>query len=124
MSFDDRKIESFYSAIHKKFTSPKIILFGSRLIGTHTDKSDVDFVVLSDSFNGMGIVERNLAMRKILSSLSWPCDIIMRTPKEWEKRGMLQAVVASQVQNPDIWRRAVETTGSKIGFIGIKKTLL
>lgn len=64
-----------------------IYLFGSYARGDHMLDSDVDIVVVSSVFKGMGFIDRVEAIRlKLPSNIGF--DIIPLTPDELEKKLM------------------------------------
>ena len=66
-----------------KFIEPqKIILFGSYANGTPTEDSDLDFLIIKDST--LPSYMQNRKLRKLLSDLRIPVDIIVKTSKEFE----------------------------------------
>jgi len=66
-----------------KFIEPqKIILFGSYANGTPTDESDLDFLIIKDST--LPSYMQNRRLRKLLSDLRIPVDIIVKTSNEFE----------------------------------------
>ncbi len=66
-----------------KFIEPqKIILFGSYVNGTPTEDSDLDFLIIKDST--LPSYMQNRKLRKLLSDLRIPVDIIVKTSKEFE----------------------------------------
>jgi predicted nucleotidyltransferase len=79
--FDEIKAQT--EVIIKKFDPEKIILFGSYAYGSPTSESDVDLLV---------IVETNDSTLKLSAEIalsldhSFPLDIIVKTPEQFEKR--------------------------------------
>ena len=66
-----------------KFIEPqKIILFGSYANGNPTEDSDLDFLIIKDST--LPSYMQNRKLRKLLSDLRIPVDIIVKTSKEFE----------------------------------------
>lgn len=66
-----------------KFIEPqKIILFGSYVNGNPTEDSDLDFLIIKDST--LPSYMQNRKLRKLLSDLRIPVDIIVKTSKEFE----------------------------------------
>jgi len=62
-----------------------VYLFGSFARGDHTVESDVDIIVVSEIFEGVGIADRvEIVRAKLPGDLSF--DIIPLTPKEFEER--------------------------------------
>ncbi len=66
-----------------KFIEPqKIILFGSYVNGNPTEDSDLDFLIIKDST--LPSYMQNRRLRKLLSDLRIPVDIIVKTPEEFD----------------------------------------
>ena len=66
-----------------KFIKPqKIILFGSYANGNPKEDSDLDFLIIKDST--LPSYMQNRKLRKLLSDLRIPVDIIVKTSKEFE----------------------------------------
>jgi predicted nucleotidyltransferase len=66
-----------------------IALFGSQLKGTANAESDLDLIIISDSFKKKDIFERShLIMKAYMNTFNKfkiPMDILQMTPKEYEK---------------------------------------
>lgn len=67
--------------IVRNFKPEKIILFGSYANGTPTEESDLDLLIIKDSDFPSRL--QNRKVRKILSDLRVPVDVIVRTPEEF-----------------------------------------
>lgn len=67
----------------------KIIVFGSQAEGKDTDESDIDIVILSESFRNMSHSERvdmtTNAEIKTIKRFIIPIDIITLSPEEFEE---------------------------------------
>lgn len=65
-----------------------IALFGSHLNGNTNADSDIDFIVISDSFINKTIFDRAEMMigveEKVIQKFDVPLDILLKTPKEFE----------------------------------------
>jgi len=63
-------------------------LFGSFLNGSAHKDSDIDMIIISDSFEGKNLFERiNMTLQAesdVRSRYIVPLDIILKTPKEYE----------------------------------------
>jgi predicted nucleotidyltransferase len=110
------QLENFTSIIHRSLVEPKIVLFGSRLLGTQRADSDIDLVVVSPSFHRVGLYERHKLVEQAVTDLNWQSDVVLRTPAEWEAGGFLREMVESQLNDPDEWRRLIDASGRKIGY--------
>jgi uncharacterized protein len=62
----------------------KVILHGSYAAGTHTAGSDIDVVLISDDFKGMGYWERVALLTDVIYDLFVPVEAVALTPEEWE----------------------------------------
>jgi predicted nucleotidyltransferase len=65
-----------------------IALFGSFLKGNHHNESDIDMIIVSDSFEGRNLFERmDMTLKAefdVRSRYIVPMDIILKTPGEYE----------------------------------------
>jgi predicted nucleotidyltransferase len=65
-----------------------IALFGSHLDGIPNDDSDIDFIVISESFINKDLFERVKMIRgvdlKVIQKFDVPLDILLKTPQEFE----------------------------------------
>ncbi len=64
------------------FKPQKIILFGSYANGIPTEESDLDLLIIKDSDIPSRL--QNRKVRKILSDLKIPVDVIVKTPEEFQ----------------------------------------
>jgi predicted nucleotidyltransferase len=64
------------------FKPQKIILYGSYANGTPTEESDLDLLIIKDSDIPSRLQNRKI--RKILSDLRIPIDVIVKTPEEFQ----------------------------------------
>ena len=69
---DSNKITEIVSRIQSNFNPDSIILFGSYAKGTFNDRSDIDVLLVSDSFEGIRFFDKE-KIRKI--TLSYNSDI-------------------------------------------------
>lgn len=60
----------------------KIILFGSYANGTPTEESDLDLLIIKDSHIPSRL--QNRKVRRMLSDLRVPVDVIVKTPEEFQ----------------------------------------
>lgn len=82
-------IQSMVERIAADFDPQRIILFGSQASGTADEQSDVDLLVVTDYDDRM---QQTLAIRRSLDAFRTPCDIIVKSPAEYDR-----------------WRRVVNT---------------
>jgi len=76
-----KQINEITKRIVKKFKPQKIILFGSYANGTPTEESDLDLLVIKDSNSPSHLQNRKI--RRFLSDLRIPIDVIVKTPEEY-----------------------------------------
>jgi predicted nucleotidyltransferase len=76
------QINEITRRIIKSFKPQKIILFGSYANGTPTEDSDLDLLIVKDS--NLPSRLQNRKVRKILSDLRVPIDVIVKTPQEFQ----------------------------------------
>ena len=76
------QINEIIKLIEKNFNPQKIILFGSYANGTPTEESDLDLLIIKDSDLPARLQNRNV--RKILSGLKVPVDVIVKTAEEFD----------------------------------------
>ena len=77
-----KQIKEITKIIVKNFQPEKIILFGSYAYGIPTRESDLDLLIIKDSDLPARIQNRKI--RKLLSSLKIPVDVIVKTTREFE----------------------------------------
>jgi len=76
------QINEITKRIVRKFKPQRIILFGSYANGTPTEQSDLDLLIIKDSEFPSRL--QNRKVRKILSGLRVPVDVIVKTPEEFQ----------------------------------------
>jgi predicted nucleotidyltransferase len=76
------QITEIINRIVKNFNPRKIILFGSYANGNPTEESDLDLLIIKDSELPSHI--QNRQVRKIISDLKVPVDVIVKSNKEFE----------------------------------------
>ncbi len=76
------QINEISRRIVKSFKPRKIILFGSYANGKPTEESDLDLLIIKDSNFPSRL--QNRKVRKILSGLKIPIDVIVKTPEEFQ----------------------------------------
>ena len=77
-----KQIKEITKIIVKNFQPEKIILFGSYAYGIPTRESDLDLLIIKDS--DLPARMQNRKIRKLLSSLKIPVDVIVKTTREFE----------------------------------------
>ncbi|MCL0039139.1 nucleotidyltransferase domain-containing protein [Dehalococcoidia bacterium] len=78
----EEQIDEVKRRIAEDFKPQKIILFGSYANGTPTEDSDLDLLIIKDSDLPTRI--QNRKVRKILTGLKIPVDVIVKTAEEFE----------------------------------------
>lgn len=80
-------ISQFQKALEDKgIEVNKLILFGSYATGQFREGSDIDVVVISDSFTGKGYWERIDILSDAIYEVFAPVEAVGLTPDEWEKK--------------------------------------
>ena len=77
-----KQISEIVKRVVENLEPQRIILFGSYANGTPTEESDLDLLIIKD--NGLPSRLQNRKVRKILSDLKVPVDVIVKTSKEFE----------------------------------------
>ncbi len=74
--------------INRGISVDKIVFFGSYVEGTAQEESDLDIIVVAESFEGKDIFERiELAAgihRRLVKQLAFPVDLLYYAPSEWK----------------------------------------
>ena len=78
------EIRAVAKKIADKFQPEKIILFGSYAYGTPKPESDVDLLVVMET--KLRERQQRLEISRAISPRPFPMDILVRTPKELERR--------------------------------------
>jgi predicted nucleotidyltransferase len=91
-------IGHMHKALQKHGVKPcHIALFGSFLHGNNHNESDMDIIIISDSFEGRDISERiNMtlnAQREIRKQYVVPMDILLKTPHEYDNQKYFESKI-------------------------------
>lgn len=62
----------------------QVILYGSQAAGTATEASDIDVVVISESFYGKSYWERIEVLTDAIYAVYAPVEAVAMTPEEWQ----------------------------------------
>jgi predicted nucleotidyltransferase len=62
----------------------QVILYGSQAAGTATESSDIDVVVISESFSGKSFWERIEVLADAIYAVYAPVEAVAMTPEEWQ----------------------------------------
>ncbi|WP_291766411.1 nucleotidyltransferase domain-containing protein [Caldivirga sp. UBA161] len=90
-----RDIELFLRKINEQFKVKEAYLFGSFARGDWLRTSDIDLVIVSEDFEGMGFLNRLDALNKIQWDLGLKhfIEVIPLTPQEFLERLQYSAVL-------------------------------
>jgi predicted nucleotidyltransferase len=79
-------IGQFKDALEKKgIRIERIVLYGSYAAGTQREDSDIDLVVISDNFLGLGYWQRIDLLSAAIYEVFKPIEAVAMTRTEWEK---------------------------------------
>jgi len=79
-------LEKFQKTLDQNGTKvDKLILYGSYATGTYREGSDIDLVVISRDFKGLGRWERIEILSKAIYELFEPIEAVAMTPEEWDQ---------------------------------------
>ncbi|MFH0887074.1 MAG: nucleotidyltransferase domain-containing protein [bacterium] len=78
-------LENNIDEIKRSYNPSEMWLFGSRATGKTKKDSDLDFIMVSDAFEGVKFIKR---MGMVLKKVDFPihADFICYTPEEFEKK--------------------------------------
>jgi len=85
---EDQYLKQFYHdvmpSIIRVFSPVKVMVFGSRVRGTATDDSDIDVIIIAESFREIPFVNR---MATVMKSVRFQkhVDYLCYTPDEYER---------------------------------------
>jgi len=78
-------VERFARELQERGIRPKqVILYGSQTSGTATEASDIDLVVISESFSGKSYWERIEVLTDAIYAVYAPVEAVAMTPEEWQ----------------------------------------
>ena len=87
-ALQDRHLKQFHRdvlpQIVRIFSPEKVLVFGSRVRGTATEDSDIDVIVIAESFREIPFVNRSA---KVMKSVRFEkhIDYLCYTPDEYER---------------------------------------
>ena len=85
---EDRYLKQFYRdvlpSLVRIFSPVKVKVFGSRVKGTATDDSDIDVIIVAESFREIPFVNRMATVMKSVR-FSKHVDYLCYTPEEYER---------------------------------------
>lgn len=77
-------VEHFIRELEERGIRPQtVILYGSQAAGTATETSDIDVVVISESFSGKSYWERIDVLTEAIYAVYAPVEAVAMTPEEW-----------------------------------------
>ena len=80
-------IQKFQRALEEQHVHiQKIILYGSWAEGTAHDDSDIDVIVISDSFKDKGYWERIELLSQAIYKIFAPIEAVAMTQEEWDNK--------------------------------------
>ncbi len=91
-------IEDFAKNLSKDFNIKRVIFFGSRVSGKATEDSDIDLIIVSDDFKGMGFFERGAMMYNYWKALI-PIDFLCYTEEEFNKLKKRISIVSDAIRH-------------------------
>jgi predicted nucleotidyltransferase len=78
-------VEHFVRELQARGVRPQlVILYGSQAAGTATEASDIDVVVVSESFSGKSYWERIEVLTEAIYAVYAPVEAVAMTPAEWQ----------------------------------------
>lgn len=78
------RVKSFKKKASRLYQIDRLIVFGSSVRGSRKRDSDVDMIVVSKGFEGMGFLKRPVELR-LLWRRGVPLDLICLTPEEFKE---------------------------------------
>jgi len=80
-------IQKYQSGLEEQHVHiQKIILYGSWANGNAHDDSDIDVVVISNSFEGKGYWERIELLSQAIYKIFAPIEAVAMTQEEWDNK--------------------------------------
>lgn len=80
----NRIVKQYLQELEEANVHPqKVILFGSHAAGAAEQWSDIDLSIISDDFEGKGILERQQILGRANQDLQAPLDLLGYTSQEW-----------------------------------------
>ncbi len=80
--------------VQKGIKIDKIILYGSHANNTQKPESDIDIILISDSFKDMSYWQRIEIIADVISEIFQPIEAICMTNDEWNNKIFKAAVYA------------------------------
>ena len=90
-------LKDFKIRVSREFTIKKMILFGSMATGEAHKDSDIDLIIVSQSFRKASFWKQAIALYDYWD-LDYPVDFLCLTPEEFEKRRKQVGIVSEAVK--------------------------
>jgi hypothetical protein len=91
------QLREFVKELRKRYKPEKIILFGSRARGENLEESDVDLIIVSETFRGRNWIERIGEVAELWKG-SVGIEPLCYTPEEFEKKRRQIGIVREAVK--------------------------
>ena len=101
MGKEEDKVKDFVARVKEKFVPAKVIIFGSRANGTAWKRSDYDFIIISERFEGMHWLDRISAVIALWDVYK-DIDVLPYTPSEFEFKIKNSSIVRSAMKNKKV----------------------
>ena len=101
MDKEKNKLKNFLKKVREKFGPAEIIMFGSRATGNFWKRSDYDFIIISEKFEGVHWLERISAIVR-LWVLPVDIDVLPYTPSEFAWKLKTSSVVRSAMSHKKV----------------------
>jgi predicted nucleotidyltransferase len=92
-----RRVRAFKNEASRLVPIDRLIVFGSYARGDSGPDSDVDMIIVSRTFAGMGFLKRSVGLR-LLWRRGVPVDMICLTPEEFEETKRRISLVSVAVE--------------------------
>jgi len=93
----DRFIDEALPIIQKALDPEQVIIFGSRVVGTSAEESDIDVLIVSDAFRDEPFLGRMPKLLRLLR-FPWPIDFLCYSPDEFEEIKTQSIIVKQAVK--------------------------
>ena len=84
--------------LKSKFNPTSVIVFGSRARGEGGEHSDIDVVVVSESFRGIPFLKRMPALLRLIKGFGKHIDFLCYTEEEFERIKVTSSIVRDAVR--------------------------
>ena len=94
----DKEVKAFAKRLQADLAPERVILFGSRARGDDWKRSDYDFIIVSEQFEGMHWLDRISRVVRLWESLS-DIDALPYTPQEFKLKAKSSSVVKTALKH-------------------------